>query len=52
MIEEDPHERDNFIAILESRFLFLAADARSTLRLFSKLATNWLGWTLEYFYLP
>ncbi|KAM7479585.1 hypothetical protein LguiA_027798 [Lonicera macranthoides] len=32
MIEEDPEERDDFIAILESRFFFLAADARSTLR--------------------
>ncbi|PSS08382.1 DNA ligase [Actinidia chinensis var. chinensis] len=32
MIEEDPKERDDFIAILESRFLFLAADARFTLR--------------------
>ncbi|XP_059647169.1 uncharacterized protein LOC132293635 [Cornus florida] len=32
MIKEDPEERDDFIAILESRFLFLAADARSTLR--------------------
>ncbi|XAR72387.1 hypothetical protein NMG60_11019008 [Bertholletia excelsa] len=32
MIQEDPKERDDFIAILESRFLFLAADARSTLR--------------------
>lgn len=33
MIEEDPEERDDFIANLESRFFFLAADARSTLRL-------------------
>ncbi|KAL9265880.1 hypothetical protein AKJ16_DCAP11380 [Drosera capensis] len=32
MIEEDLQERDNFIDALESRFLFLAADARSTLR--------------------
>ncbi|CAL5362718.1 unnamed protein product [Camellia sinensis] len=32
MIEEDAEERDDFIAMLESRFLFLAADARSTLR--------------------
>lgn len=32
VIEEDPDERDDFIAILESRFFFLAADARSTLR--------------------
>ncbi|KAH7851363.1 hypothetical protein Vadar_010585 [Vaccinium darrowii] len=32
MIEEDPDERDDFIATLESRFFFLAADARSTLR--------------------
>uniref|UniRef100_A0A5B6ZCW4 Uncharacterized protein n=1 Tax=Davidia involucrata TaxID=16924 RepID=A0A5B6ZCW4_DAVIN len=32
MINEDPEERDAFIEILESRFLFLAADARSTLR--------------------
>ncbi|XP_057952406.1 uncharacterized protein LOC131146678 isoform X2 [Malania oleifera] len=32
MTGEDLEERDNFISILESRFLFLAADARSTLR--------------------
>ncbi|XP_031280072.1 uncharacterized protein LOC116138507 isoform X1 [Pistacia vera] len=32
MIEEDLEEREGFIAALESRFLFLAADARSTLR--------------------
>ncbi|KAK3224640.1 hypothetical protein Dsin_004502 [Dipteronia sinensis] len=32
MIEEDLEERELFIATLESRFLFLAADARSTLR--------------------
>ncbi|KAG4137339.1 hypothetical protein ERO13_D07G065800v2 [Gossypium hirsutum] len=32
MIEENVEERDAFIAGLESRFLFLAADARSTLR--------------------
>ncbi|CAK9164332.1 unnamed protein product [Ilex paraguariensis] len=32
MIEEDPEERDEFISTLESRFLYLAADARSTLR--------------------
>ncbi|CAN1180256.1 hypothetical protein LINPERHAP2_LOCUS34680 [Linum perenne] len=32
MIEEDLEEREDFIAALESRFLFLAADARSTLR--------------------
>lgn len=32
MIGEDLEERDKFIEILESRFLFLAADARSTLR--------------------
>ncbi|XP_073048669.1 uncharacterized protein [Primulina eburnea] len=32
MISEDPDERDNFISMLEDRFLFLAADARSTLR--------------------
>lgn len=31
-IEEDLEEREDFIALLESRFLFLAADARSTLR--------------------
>lgn len=37
MIEEDPDERDDFIAILESRFFFLAADARSTLRLLNCL---------------
>ncbi|KAI3746038.1 hypothetical protein L6452_08454 [Arctium lappa] len=32
MIEEDPEEREDFIRILESRFFFLAADARSSLR--------------------
>ncbi|XP_021907688.1 uncharacterized protein LOC110822002 isoform X2 [Carica papaya] len=32
MIEEDIEERESFIAALESRFLFLAADARATLR--------------------
>lgn len=32
MIGEDLQERDDFIEALESRFLFLAADARSTLR--------------------
>ncbi|XP_024170996.1 uncharacterized protein LOC112177048 isoform X3 [Rosa chinensis] len=32
MIEEDLEERDQFLAALESRFLFLAADARSTIR--------------------
>ncbi|KAL4326068.1 hypothetical protein GQ457_11G031020 [Hibiscus cannabinus] len=32
MIEENVEEREAFIAGLESRFLFLAADARSTLR--------------------
>lgn len=32
MIEQDLEEREDFIASLESRFLFLAADARSTLR--------------------
>ncbi|KAK7861431.1 hypothetical protein CFP56_011201 [Quercus suber] len=32
MIEEDLEERQDFIAALESRFLFLASDARSTLR--------------------
>ncbi|PON45419.1 hypothetical protein PanWU01x14_258980 [Parasponia andersonii] len=32
MIDEDLQERKNFIAALESRFLFLAADARATLR--------------------
>ncbi|GMN51443.1 hypothetical protein TIFTF001_020607 [Ficus carica] len=31
MIDKDLEERENFIASLESRFLFLAADARSTL---------------------
>ncbi|KAJ9678073.1 hypothetical protein PVL29_022836 [Vitis rotundifolia] len=31
MIEEDLEEREDFISSLESRFLFLAADARSTL---------------------
>lgn len=34
MIEEDLEERDQFLSALESRFLFLAADARSTLRFF------------------
>lgn len=34
MIGEDPDEREDYISMLESRFLFLAADARSTLRLF------------------
>jgi hypothetical protein len=33
MIEEYLQEREQFIEVLESRFLFLAADARSTLRL-------------------
>lgn len=32
MIEEDLEERDDFISVLQERFLFLAADARSTLR--------------------
>ncbi|GJU20047.1 hypothetical protein Tco_1153389 [Tanacetum coccineum] len=32
MIEEDPDEREEFIRILESRFFYLAADARSSLR--------------------
>ncbi|KAL7098293.1 hypothetical protein ACP275_09G007400 [Erythranthe tilingii] len=32
MIGEDPDEREDFISSLESRFFFLAADARSTLR--------------------
>lgn len=32
MIEEDFEEREHFIDVLESRFLYLAADARSTLR--------------------
>ncbi|GAB4850613.1 hypothetical protein Ancab_029922 [Ancistrocladus abbreviatus] len=32
MIEEDLQERENYIEALESRFLYLAADARSTLR--------------------
>jgi len=32
MIQEDLEEREDFIVALESRFLFLAADARSTLR--------------------
>lgn len=32
MIEEDFEEREQFINVLESRFLYLAADARSTLR--------------------
>uniref|UniRef100_A0A803N761 Uncharacterized protein n=1 Tax=Chenopodium quinoa TaxID=63459 RepID=A0A803N761_CHEQI len=33
MIEEDFEQREHFIEVLESRFLYLAADARSTLRL-------------------
>lgn len=37
VIEEDPQEREEYIALLESRFLYLAADARSTLR-FSRYA--------------
>lgn len=32
MVEQDPDERDDFITMLETRFFFLAADARSTLR--------------------
>ncbi|XP_021725107.1 uncharacterized protein LOC110692420 isoform X2 [Chenopodium quinoa] len=32
MIEEDFEQREHFIEVLESRFLYLAADARSTLR--------------------
>ncbi|KAJ8753701.1 hypothetical protein K2173_026377 [Erythroxylum novogranatense] len=32
MIEQDLEERENFIVALESRFLYLAADARSALR--------------------
>lgn len=32
MIDKDLQEREEFIAALESRFLFLAADARFTLR--------------------
>uniref|UniRef100_A0A3Q7FNP8 Uncharacterized protein n=1 Tax=Solanum lycopersicum TaxID=4081 RepID=A0A3Q7FNP8_SOLLC len=32
MVGEDPEERDDFLSMLESRFLYLAADARSTLR--------------------
>lgn len=32
MVGEDPEERDEFLSMLESRFLYLAADARSTLR--------------------
>lgn len=32
MIGEDFEEREYFLELLESRFLFLAADARSTLR--------------------
>lgn len=32
VIQEDLEEREDFIAALETRFLFLAADARSTLR--------------------
>ncbi|KAL1541976.1 hypothetical protein AAHA92_26122 [Salvia divinorum] len=32
MTGEDPDEREDYISMLESRFFFLAADARSTLR--------------------
>ncbi|KAF3677849.1 putative non-functional NADPH-dependent codeinone reductase 2-like [Capsicum annuum] len=32
MVGEDPEERADFLSMLESRFLYLAADARSTLR--------------------
>ncbi|XP_057804207.1 uncharacterized protein LOC131019634 [Salvia miltiorrhiza] len=32
MIGEDPDEREDYISMLESRFFFLAADARATLR--------------------
>lgn len=32
MIEEDLEEREEFMSMLESRFLYLAADAQSTLR--------------------
>ncbi|KAL3529460.1 hypothetical protein ACH5RR_008782 [Cinchona calisaya] len=32
MIGEDPEERDEYISMLEKRFLYLAADARSILR--------------------
>ena len=37
MIEEDLEERDQFLSALESRFLFLAADARSTIRFIPNL---------------
>ncbi|KAM0980245.1 hypothetical protein ACFX13_016241 [Malus domestica] len=32
MVEEDLDKREEFLTVLESRFLFLAADARSTIR--------------------
>jgi len=32
MIGEDLEEREDFLAALESRFMYLAADARSVLR--------------------
>lgn len=32
MTGEGPDEREDYISMLESRFFFLAADARSTLR--------------------
>ncbi|XP_028948605.1 uncharacterized protein [Malus domestica] len=32
MVEEDLHKREEFLTVLESRFLFLAAEARSTIR--------------------
>ncbi|KAM2652004.1 hypothetical protein EV1_015797 [Malus domestica] len=31
MVEEDLHKREEFLTVLESRFLFLAADVRSTI---------------------
>ena len=34
-IGEDLEEREEFISVLESRFFYLAADARATLRLSS-----------------
>lgn len=43
MIGQDIQVRDGFIESLESRFLFLAADARSTLRLGLPVNSFFLG---------
>lgn len=49
MIGEDLEERDDLIELLESRFLFLAADARSTLRLFNYFALDKQDYQISYF---